>query len=209
MDKHNHIIINVGRQIGSGGHDVARRLADLFGCRFYDREILNIAAKESGFSEKFFEQNDEHKTFFKSLFNIHTPLLSDSSIYNSDFSQESLFRFQSEAIRKAAKEGPCVFVGRCADYILRDFANVTNIFLTADLSDRVKAVAERRGCTEKEARKYIESHESQRSTYYNFYTGKQWGHSESYDLTLNTSRIGIDGAVEMVERFVKRVEGRG
>lgn len=202
MDKGSHIIINVGRQIGSGGHDVARRLADLFGCKFYDREILNIAAKESGFSEKFFEQNDEHKTFFKSLFNIHTSLLSDNSIYKSDFSQEGLFSFQSEAIRKAAQEGPCVFVGRCADYILRDFPNSTNIFLTADLIDRVKAVSERRCCTEKEARKFISTHESQRSTYYNFYTGKQWGHSESYDLTLNTSSIGIDGAVEMVEKFV-------
>ena len=118
-----HIIINVGRQLGSGGHDIGRMLALDFQAKYYDRELLNLAAKESGFSEKFFEQNDEKKGFFKGLFNMQTSHISGGSMYKTNFSQESLFQFQSDAIQKAAKEGSCVFVGRCADYILRDFPN--------------------------------------------------------------------------------------
>ena len=106
------LIICIGRQLGSGGRFVARQLADEFGCRLYDKEILNLAAKESGFSEKFFEQNDEQKGFMKSLFHLHTPHVSDTNFYSSRFSQESLFQFQSDAILKAAQEGNCVFVGR-------------------------------------------------------------------------------------------------
>ena len=96
------IIINVGRQIGSGGHIIAEKLAEDFGCKCYDRELLNLAAKESGFSEKFFEQNDEQKGFFKSLFHTHLPFLSDNNFYHNDFSQEGLYKFQSDAIRKAS-----------------------------------------------------------------------------------------------------------
>ena len=131
----NKIIINVGRQIGSGGHIIAEKLAEDFGCKCYDRELLNLAAKESGFSEKFFEQNDEQKGFFKSLFHTHLPFLSDNNFYHNDFSQEGLYKFQSDAIRKAADEGNCVFVGRTADYVLRDYKNVINIFITANYYD--------------------------------------------------------------------------
>ena len=112
---------------------MAQMLAKDFGCKFYDKELLNLAAKESGFSEKFFEQNDEHKGFFRSLFHIHMPLVGDHNFYHSEFSQESLYKFQSDAIRKAAEEGSCVFVGRTADYVLRDFKNVINIFITANI----------------------------------------------------------------------------
>ena len=128
--KDKHIIICVGRQLGSGGHDIARMLAMDFNANYYDRELLNLAAKESGFSEKFFEENDEKKGFFKSLFNMQAPHLGGtSSLYRTNFSQESLFQFQSDAIRKAAEEGSCVFVGRCADYVLRDMPNVVTIFI--------------------------------------------------------------------------------
>ena len=140
----NKIIINVGRQIGSGGHIIAEKLAEDFGCKCYDRELLNLAAKESGFSEKFFEQNDEQKGFFKSLFHTHLPFLSDNNFYHNDFSQEGLYKFQSDAIRKAADEGNCVFVGRTADYVLRDYKNVINIFITANIDDRIKAVCKRK-----------------------------------------------------------------
>ena len=138
------IIINIGRQIGSGGHIIAEKLAEAFGCKCYDRELLNLAAKESGFSEKFFEQNDEQKGFFKALFHTHLPFLSDSNFYHNDFSQEGLYKFQSDAIRKAADEGNCVFVGRTADYVLRDYKNVINIFITANIDDRIKAVCKRK-----------------------------------------------------------------
>ena len=98
------IIINIGRQLGSGGRIIGKMLAENFGCTFYDKEILNLAAKESGFSEKFFEQHDEHWLFFKSLFHLHTQHVSDNNFYNNRFSQESLFQFQADAICKAAQE---------------------------------------------------------------------------------------------------------
>ena len=107
-----NIIINVGRQLGSGGHDIGRMLALDFNAKYYDRELLNLAAKESGFSEKIFEENDEKKGFLRGLLNVQTPHLGGGNLYKSNFSQESLFQFQSDAIRKAAKEGSCVFVGR-------------------------------------------------------------------------------------------------
>ena len=111
-----HIIINIGRQLGSGGHDIGRMLALDFQAKYYDRELLNLAAKESGLSEKIFEQNDEKKGFFRGLLNLGSPHVSSGRVYNSGVSQESLFQFQSEAIKKAANEGSCVFVGRCAEY---------------------------------------------------------------------------------------------
>lgn len=203
MVKDEHLIINVGRQLGSGGRIVAKMLADEFGCSLYDRELLNLAAKESGFSEKFFEQNDEHKGFFKSLFHLHTPHLSDVSFYGNKFSQENLFQFQSDAIRKAASEGPCVFVGRCADYVLRDFPKVVNVFITADFEDRVKMIVERGGYTPEQAKKIINNGESDRASYYDYYTGKKWGHSSGYDLCVNSSRLGIEGTALLISQYVR------
>ena len=199
-----HIIINVGRQIGSGGRVIAQKLAEKFGCKFYDREILNLAAKESGFSEKFFEQNDEQKGFFKSLFHLHAPHVGDNNFYNSRFSQESLFLFQCEAIQKAASEGSCVFVGRCADYVLRDMENVVNIFVTANLEERIQRAMERHQCDHDTAQKMIEHGENNRASYYNYYTGKRWGHAAGYDLCVNTSLLGIDKTVEFVAEFIRQ-----
>ena len=173
--QHKNIIINVGRQLGAGGHSIAKLLADEFNCKLYDKEILNLAAKESGFSERFFEQNDEQKGFLKSLFHLHAPHVGDNNFYNSRFSQESLFQFQSDAIVKAADEGSCIFIGRCADYVLRDRDNVVNIFITANLEDRLKAVMERDECDEYTAMKILKTKESARASYYNYYTGKKWG----------------------------------
>ena len=202
MDK--KIIINVGRQIGSGGHIIAEKLAEDFDCKCYDRELLNLAAKESGFSAKFFEQNDEQKGFLRSLFSTHLPFLSGNSFYHNDFSQEGLYKFQSDAIRRAADEGNCVFVGRTADYVLREYQHVVNVFITANMEDRIKAVSERRGITPEAARKYIESHESERASYYNYYTGKQWGHSESYDLCINSSLLGMEETVKFIAGFIRK-----
>lgn len=202
------IIINVGRQLGSGGRTIATRLAETFGCKLYDKELLNLAAKESGFSEKFFEQNDEQKGFLKSLFHLHAPHVGDNNFYNSRFSQESLFQFQSDAIRKAAKEGSCVFVGRCADYILRDFPNAINIFITASLDERAKMVAERNNCTIEEAKKMIQNVENSRASYYSYYTGKKWGQAASYDLCISTTPLGLDGTERLIESFIReRIKG--
>lgn len=197
------IIINVGRQLGSGGRVVAKMLADDFGCGFYDRELLNLAAKESGFREELFEQNDEHKGFFRSLFHTLSPHVSETSFYNNDMSQEGLFKFQSDAIRKAADGGSCVFVGRCADYVLRDYENVFNIFITADTEYRIKQVMERKGCDEAKARKIISSGDSERASYYNYYTGKKWGSSESYDLCINTCILGLERTEKYIAQIIR------
>lgn len=203
MDEKN-IIINVGRQIGSGGRIIAKKLADDFGLTFYDKELLNLAAKESGFSEKFFEQNDEQKGFLKSLFHVHVPLMGDNNFYNNEFSQESLYQFQSDAIRKAADAGGCVFVGRTADYVLRDYTNTVSVFITANIDQRIQRVCKRHNLSRSEARKYIRTHEEERASYYNYYTGKQWGHSESYDLCINSSLLGIDETVDFISEFIRR-----
>lgn len=203
MDEQN-IIINVGRQIGSGGRVIARQLAESFGCTFYDRELLNLAARESGFSERFFEQNDERKGFLRSLSHVHVPLMGENNYYKNNFSQESLYQFQSDAIRRAAEAGSCVFVGRTADYVLRDFPNVVNIFVTARLEQRVERVARRHGLDAAAARKYIESHEDARSSYYNYYTGKRWGQAESYDLCINSSLLGIEASARLVAEFIRQ-----
>ena len=196
-----HIIINVGRQLGSGGHDIGRMLALDFQAKYYDRELLNLAAKESGFSEKFFEQNDEKKGFFKGLFNMQTSHVSGGSMYKTNFSQESLFQFQSDAIQKAAKEGSCVFVGRCADYILRDFPNTVNIFITASMKHRINQIMNKEY---EEARKFIESKESKRAAYYNYYTGKKWGAAESYDLCIDSSILGFVETEKIIAEFIRK-----
>ena len=205
MENNKKIIINLGRQIGSGGRIIAKMLADDFNCGFYDRELLTIAAKESGFCEKFFEQNDEQKGFFHSLFHLHTPFVGDGSFYDNDFSQEGLFKFQSDTIRKLASEGSCLFVGRCADYVLRDFDNVVNVFVTANLDDRVEEICKRKECDRDAALKIIENGEKERSTYYNYYTGKKWGDSSSYDLCVNTSLLGLEATEAYIKEFICKV----
>ncbi|MBR1411176.1 MAG: cytidylate kinase-like family protein [Prevotella sp.] len=197
-----HIIINVGRQVGAGGREIGQMLARDFDAKFYDRELLNLAAQESGFSEKFFKQNDEKKGFLKGLFNIQTPHLSGGSLYGSNFSQESLFKFQSDAIRKAASEGSCVFMGRCADYILRDFENVVNIFITASIDFRIELVSKVKNLDADHARKLIEQVESGRAQYYNYYTGKKWGVAESYDFCIDASILGLEETEKLIAEYI-------
>ena len=197
-----HIIINVGRQVGAGGQEIGRMLAQDFEAKFYERELLNLAAKESGFSEKFFKQNDEKKGFLRGLFNVQSPHLTGSSMYGSNFSQESLFQFQSDAIRKAASEDSCVFLGRCADYVLRDFENVVNIFITASMDFRVEIVSKVKELDADHARKLIEQVESRRAQYYNYYTGKKWGHAESYDLCIDASILGLEATEKLIAEYI-------
>jgi cytidylate kinase len=198
------MIINIGRQLGSGGRVIGELLANEFGCKFYDREILNLAAKESGFDERFFEQTDEHKGFFRSLFHLHASHIGDNNFYPNKFSDESLFQFQSDAIRKAANEGDCVFVGRCADYVLRDFPNTLNLFITASLDFRAQHVMDREGVDRQTAEKIIADKEHARATYYNYYTGKRWGDSSSYDLCVDASILGVEDTAKFIAEFIRR-----
>lgn len=198
------IIICVGRQLGSGGHDIARMLALDFGAKYYDQELLNLAAKESGFSEKFFEQNDERKGFFRGLFNLGTPHINSGSVYNSSISQESLFKFQSDAIKKAADEGSCVFVGRCADYVLRDRDNVVKIFISASKRFRIDQIMAKQNMDFGHAKKYLQQCEANRAEYYNYYTGKKWGAAESYDLCIDSSILGLQTTEKLIAEFIRK-----
>ncbi|MCQ2253943.1 MAG: cytidylate kinase-like family protein [Bacteroidaceae bacterium] len=202
------MIITVGRQIGSGGHNIGKKLAEELGYKFYDMEILALAAEESGFDRKFFEKNDEKHGFFRSIFGgsvLTGAMMNYADSSASSLSQEGLFRFLSEAIQKAAGEDNCIFVGRCADYILRDFPNVVSVFVTADYEERVQAVMQRKEMTREQAEKHIREKEDSRASFYNYYTGKTWGHSASYDLCVNSSKLGQDKTVEYIKQFVANI----
>ena len=201
----NHIIINIGRQVCAGGLEIGRQLAEEFHAKYYDRELLNLASRESGFSEEFLKRSDERKGFFRSVLHLAgVNGMSGDNYYQNKFSQESLFKFQSDAIVKAAKESSCVFVGRCADYVLRDFPRVVNVFITASIDDRAALFMREKGVSYDEAVKRIEHVESRRANYYNYYTGKKWGHASSYDLCVNSSILGIDETEKLIAEFIRK-----
>ncbi len=198
------IIINIGRQFASGGRYISKKLCEEFGCKYFDKEILDLAAKESGFSPDVFKKSDEKKSFVHTLFHLHAPMLSDDNFYNNKFSEESLFKFQCDAIQKAASQGNCLFIGRCADYVLRDEPNTVSIFLAADMKDRISRTMERYNMDEESARKTISKKDSTRASYYNYYTGKKWGAAESYDLCINTSIFGLDETAKFIADFIRK-----
>ncbi len=198
------VIINVGRQVGCGGREIAQLLAKEFKARLLDKELLDLAAQESGFSAKLFKQHDEHRGFFNHLFHFRGTVTS-GPFYEDKLSPEALFKFQSDAIRKAASESSCVFIGRSADYVLRDMENVVNVFITADMEDRIECVSKVKMCDSETARKLIERKEEERAAYYNYYTGKKWGDSKSYDLCVNSSLLGIENTARLISGFVREV----
>ena len=202
MKKTEPFIINIGRSLGSGGRAIGHILAKEFDIAYYDREILNLAAKESGFCPEVFERSDEKNRFLRTLGNIIPFFGGGSTYYNNELSNENLFRLQSEAIRKAAADHSCIFIGRCADYILRDFPRCVNVFITADMADRISSVVKRNGCTENEARSIIERGDKERADFYNFYSSGTWGAASTYHLCINSSVLGIDRTAEYIKQFI-------
>ena len=199
----NNIIITIGRQFGTGSLTIAKRIAEELKIKFYDTELLKIAAKESGLSEDCFTKIDEKKelNLIESLFlkfSINVNDLNNDSVLNND----KLFTIKSEIIKKIASEKSCVFVGRCADYILRDYKNKISFFLTSELKDRIKTVSKQQNISEKEAATLIEKSDKKRASYYNYYTNKQWGHANSYDFCLNTSLLGIDKTTDIILNII-------
>lgn len=198
-------VINIGRQLGSGGRAIGHILAREFGIAYYDKEILELAAKESGFCKEVFERNDEHKNFFRSVFGNLVPFFgSGGDFYDNQLSEESLFRLQSEAIRKAADERSCIFIGRCADYVLRDHPRSVNVFVAADASDRIDRICKARGVDEKAARRIMEQGDAKRAEFYNFYSPGRWGAAATYHLCINSSVLGIERTADFIKRFVER-----
>lgn len=202
MKKTEPFIINIGRSLGSGGRAIGHILAKEFDIAYYDREILDLAAKESGFCPEVFERSDEKNRFLRTLGNIIPFFGGGSTYYNNELSNENLFRLQSEAIRKAAADHSCIFIGRCADYVLRDFPRCVNVFITADMTDRISSVVKRNGCTENEARSIIERGDKERADFYNFYSSGTWGAASTYHLCINSSVLGIDRTAEYIKQFI-------
>lgn len=199
------IIITIGRQFGSGGRIVGKKLAEQLGIAYYDKELINLASKESGICGEFFEKADE-KTSGSLLKALAMGFSMNNAIFQSNdyLSNESLFQIQSDVIRKVAAEGSCILVGRCADYILRNDPDCIHVFVSAFLEDRIHRTMEYNQLDEKQAGEYIHKADKSRASYYNYYTDKIWGAAESYDLCINSSIYGIDQTVEFIRTFVRR-----
>ena len=199
-----HFIINIGRQLGSGGRSIADILAKHYGITAYDRKLIELAAKESGLSQEFFENADEKKShgFFHSIFSNRAAAnaLGSSDSY---LSNDALFKVQSDIMRDLAERESCIFIGRCADYILREHPCCINLFFTANLEDRIARMAGEKGITAEQAEELIEKTDRRRADYYNYYSGKTWGAAESYDLCINTSHLGFEGTAKMLIEYIE------
>jgi len=206
----NLFYITIGRQLGSGGRAIGEKLAAQLRIAFYDKELIYLASQKSGIGKEFFEEIDEKKThsIFPSLLGMRTPLIDDhyASYY---LSNETLFKIQSDVIRGLAEKQSCIFVGRCADYTLKDRPNGLNVFISANKEDRIKRVAMLQGLTEQKAKELIEKIDKRRAAYYNYYSDKIWGAASSYHLCVNSSVLGIDETAAFIRRFAEKRFGLG
>lgn len=203
-------VINIGRQLGSGGREVGEKLAHRFGISFYDKELINLASEESGLCREFFERADEkaQQSFFGGLLSMRFPFISEGTMPGTNcLSNDSLFKVQSDVIRKLATEKSCLFVGRCADYILRENPRCVNIFISSTPEDRARRLMDLHGIKHDEAVELMEKADEKRSDYYNYYTSKTWGAAASYHLCIDSSVMGIDGTVEFVASFIEKKLG--
>ena len=195
-------IITIGRQYGSAGHSIGKILADDLGIKYYDKELLERAAKDSGLCQELFENHDEKPTnsFLYSLVMDSYSFGYGSTMMDMPLNQK-VFLAQFDTIKKIAERESCVIVGRCADYALSDNPDCINIFIHADMDKRVKIISQRANITESKARDLIQKQDKQRASYYNYYTSKKWGDSQSYHLTLDSGKLGIDGCIDMILKF--------
>lgn len=202
-----NLVITIGRQFGSGGREVGKRLAELFGIDYFDKELINEAAKESGLSPEFFEKADEKAP--RSLRNFFTVVWTPfGSSFGSDGSlnNETIFKYQSDVIINITNTKPCVIVGRCADYILRNCPSCVSVFIHAPLKNRIDRIISRSGedMTPEEAAELAEKKNKMRQNYYNFFTDKEWGAAASYDLSIDSSILGCEGTALFVKEFIEK-----
>lgn len=200
----NYLSITIGRQFGSGGREIGERVGKLLGFRVYDKELLFLAAKKNGVNPDYLRRVDEKAT--NSL--LYT-LAMGTSIYGARHFgmdvpiNDQLFITQTEIIKNAAEEGPSVFIGRCADYVLRNHEHRLSIFIHADRECRIARISKRHEIGREEAIDLMNKTDKKRVNYYNFYTGKKWGNYENYHLSLNSSLLGIEGTADMIAQAAK------
>lgn len=197
-------IITLGRQFGSGGRAVGKKLAEDLGIPYYDKEILSRAAKESGICESLFENHDEKPTssfLYSLVMDTYSAGYAAMGMQEMPMSQK-VFLAQFDTIKNIAQEGPCVIVGRCADYALEEMDNVVSVFVQAPLEKRASRVAEYEKIDIAAAKKMALQNDKKRASYYNYYSNKKWGDAATYDLCINTGKIGIYGAAELIKNYV-------
>ncbi len=197
-------IVTVGRQYGSGGREVAKKLAKIMNVSFYDKELLAEASKESGICQEVMETYDE-KQEKRSFFSMMSGFgrMDPASVYLEMPLNHKIFLAQFDTIRKIADQGSCVIVGRCADYVLRDHENVLNVFVKASMEERVKRITRLYDLDPMKAEETIRKADKQRATYYNYYATGTWGDVANYHLCVDTGVLGIEGAVELIRRAVE------
>ena len=197
-------IYTIGREFGSGGKQVGEKLAERLGIKLYDKELLQQAAKDSGFCEEIFENHDEKPTN-SFLYSLVMDTYSVSGYSAAPFLDMPLnhkvFLAQFETIKKIAEQESCVIVGRCADYALAENPDCINVFIHADIDFRIRNICKKLDVTDNKARDIINKTDKQRASYYNYYTSKKWGDAKSYNLSLDAGKIGIDNCVEMILKY--------
>lgn len=201
-------VITISREFGSGGHAIGKALAQKLGIPFYDKELLGVAAKRSGICEDLFVKHDESYSgslLYSLVMGTYTPS-SDGRLTSGEMPlNHKIFLAQFEAIKTLAQE-PCVIVGRCADYVLRDNPNVVNFFVTGNIIEKKKRILERYDIEKNKVEDFIRKTDKRRASYFNFYTDLKWGEAKNYDLCINSSKTGIDGAVEIMKRYIDMKE---
>ncbi len=208
MENDKTYVVALGRQFGCGGREIGQLIAKGLDIDYYDKELLREAAKSSGVNQDFFEAADERSPhFFSSLWSFNLGYNTGAYfIGNTPLSDDSIYRAQSEVMTSLADRGPCVIVGRTADYLLRNHCKVVSVFVHSSLDDRVKRIIARGDAkTEKEAREMAEKQNKLRAEYYNFYTDKRWGDAASYDLCIDASLLGTQVTADIIIDFVKKI----
>lgn len=199
-------IITIGREYGSGGHEIGMKLAEKLGIKCYDRELLEIASRESGLCKEIFEHHDEKPTnsfLYSLVMDTYSLGYSGGTSYVDMPINHKVFLAQFDTIKKLAQEGSCVIIGRCADYALEDNPNAVSVFIKASMEARTERIMRLHGLTESKASDLIYKNDKRRASYYNYYSNKKWGEAKSYDLCLDSSLIGIDGCIEMIKNFIE------
>ena len=196
-------VINIGRSLGSGGRAIGQLLAKELGIAYFDREILHLAARQSGLCPEVFARHDEKNRFLHTLGNI-IPFVGGGAPYaTGELSEENLFRIQAEAIRAAAAKESCIFIGRCADYVLRDNPRCVNVFITAVLPVSRRRASPTPFPSTPLVRPGIAYCDRERASFYNFYSSRRWGAAATYHLCINSSVLGIERTAEFVRTFVE------
>jgi len=198
------MVITIGRQFGSGGRQVGKLLAEKLGIPYYDKELLAEAAKDSGICQEIFEDHDEKPTR-SLLFSLVTGMQmrgDAGSMYMDMPLNHKIFLAQFDAIRRIASEGPCVIVGRCADYVLKDRQDAVSVFVKADIEQRMERAVAHYGVDPQKAEETVRKADKQRASYYNYYATSNWGDVNNYDLCVDTGKLGIEGTVDLLMDYL-------